>query len=610
MKRIKVALLDSGIERTHSTLQKLPVTQFVCDNEKWERRDYVPKYGHGTAIASILARNAEQFDIHSYVIAQDKSSVSPKRCIGALEAILDSDEHYDIIHMSLGVRQYNKKLETLCAELDKKNKVLVSAFDNIGAVSYPAAFSTVIGVDASFDCLKSDDFIFVSKDGYVNVMAKGGNQRIAWLNNSFVITQGSSFAAAYVSAYIITLLQQNVLKENLLAAIKDKSFFVHKQEQSIKMESPCRYFSIKKAVLFPCNKESSSLLRFSGLLDFEITDVFDTKFSGNLGDTIQGLDTNNSYLIKNIKDCAWTGFDAFILGHTHELEYFSRENIRKNIIELCRDHGVNLFSFDNDGLDQTVYSEFKEKNLHIYYPQIFPEQMPDTMGKMRTLKTPVLGVFGTSKQQGKFTLQLQLRRRFIRDGYAVGQLGSEPESLLFGMDYVYPFGYKKNIEIDNLTSIEYLNYCMHCMDKKDYDLIITGSQSGTLPLLYTHINNYPLDCISFLLGTLPDAVILCVNYHDKIHDITRTVRGIEALARCKVIACSLFLFGYKDEWDLVHGGKTLISEDKLEEFKRQVSSVLSIPCFTLDENDGPEQLYQTAIKFFSQQGERNGKNDY
>jgi uncharacterized NAD-dependent epimerase/dehydratase family protein len=120
------------------------------------------------------------------------------------------------------------------------------------------------------------------------------------------------------------------------------------------------------------------------------------------------------------------------------------------------------------------------------------------MGKMYTLKTPVLGIFGTSKQQGKFTLQLQLRRRFIRDGYSIGQLGSEPESLLFGMDYVYPFGYRTTVDIDNLKSIEYLNYCMAQMDQNDHDMLIAGSQSGTLPVLYNHIDNYPLDRISFL----------------------------------------------------------------------------------------------------------------
>jgi uncharacterized NAD-dependent epimerase/dehydratase family protein len=218
---------------------------------------------------------------------------------------------------------------------------------------------------------------------------------------------------------------------------------------------------------------------------------------------------------------------------------------------------------------------------------------------MYTIKAPVLGIFGTSKQQGKFTLQLQLRKRFIRDGYSIGQLGSEPESLLFGMDYVYPFGYRTTVDIDNLKSIEYLNYCMDQMDQNGHDLLIAGSQSGTIPILYNHIDNYPLDRISFLLGTNPDAVILCVNYHDKIADIKRTILGIEALARCKVIAVSLFPLGYKNDWDIVRGVKSYIEDATLNEFKGKITDVLSIPCFILNEEKGTESLYQTTIDFFS-----------
>lgn len=48
------------------------------------------------------------------------------------------------------------------------------------------------------------------------------------------------------------------------------------------------------------------------------------------------------------------------------------------------------------------------------------------------ISTPVLAVCGTSSKQGKFTLQLELRKRFCEMGYKVGQIGTEPNSLLLG----------------------------------------------------------------------------------------------------------------------------------------------------------------------------------
>ncbi|GHU76486.1 hypothetical protein FACS189461_4090 [Spirochaetia bacterium] len=147
-----------------------------------------------------------------------------------------------------------------------------------------------------------------------------------------------------------------------------------------------------------------------------------------------------------------------ILGHTHDLEYFSNVKIRDPIIASSIERKINLFSFEDEGFTSEVHALFKDKGINLYYPELSVDNIPEKMGKMYTIKTPVLGVFGTSKQQGKFTLQLQLRERFLRDRYKIGQLGSEPESLLFGMDYVYPFGYRGIADSSSLRTIEYLNY--------------------------------------------------------------------------------------------------------------------------------------------------------
>ena len=45
----------------------------------------------------------------------------------------------------------------------------------------------------------------------------------------------------------------------------------------------------------------------------------------------------------------------------------------------------------------------------------------------------MLAIVGTSPSQGKYNLQLALRRRFLNDGYEIGQIGTEPTAQLFGM---------------------------------------------------------------------------------------------------------------------------------------------------------------------------------
>ncbi|MDR1326443.1 MAG: S8 family serine peptidase [Treponema sp.] len=616
-KSIKIALLDTGVDLSHPVFGGVDIPQFVYHNKGFERSDYKPKQGHGTAIASILAKSARHLEtqfpcaITSFVLFEDTltngavAPVSVSRYSAVLSAIV-SGERFDIIHMSLGVRQYKRELEELCAAFRERGSVIVSAFDNAGYVSYPAAFSGVIGVAASPQCQKNTDFVFVSEDGIVNVQAKGGNQRLPWLNKSYVITQGSSFAAAYVSAFLANALHGGTPPDALLKRLKENALYVFPEKKQVKHTAFSWGSSIKKALVFPFNKETTSILRFSSLLPFEIAGVFDLKLSGNIGRKIQSFDSKQTSVVQNIDACPWDDFDTLILGHTNELEFFSKTHIRKRLIELCHEHKKNIFSFDDELFDTDTRTAFAKAGLGLYDPVMMSDTVetsfsPETLGKMYLLKTPVLGIFGTSSQQGKFTLQLQLRKRFLRDGYTVGQLGTEPESLLFGMDWVYPFGYRGAVSPNPYTNIQYLNYCMADMDRKDYDVLMVGSQSGTLPMVYSQIDNFPLNCIDFLLGTLPDAVILCINPHDQIADIKRTVSGIEALARCKVIACSLFPLGYTSEWGIISGAKHLIEPDALATFKAAVEEALGVPCHVLDEEAGPEALYQASVEFFAQE---------
>lgn len=73
---------------------------------------------------------------------------------------------------------------------------------------------------------------------------------------------------------------------NIMKAFSDiaKKHFVNEKEfhKTIDRNLP---FSIKKAVLFPFNKEMHSLLRFSSDINFEIVGVYDSKYSANVGAT-------------------------------------------------------------------------------------------------------------------------------------------------------------------------------------------------------------------------------------------------------------------------------------------------------------------------------------
>jgi hypothetical protein len=76
------------------------------------------------------------------------------------------------------------------------------------------------------------------------------------------------------------------------------------------------------------------------------------------------------------------------------------------------------------------------------------------------VECPVLGVFGTSASQGKFTLQLALRRRLLQLGYEISQVGTEHHAALFGMDLAFPMGHGSTVEMETEAYPEFLDRVM------------------------------------------------------------------------------------------------------------------------------------------------------
>jgi uncharacterized NAD-dependent epimerase/dehydratase family protein len=104
----------------------------------------------------------------------------------------------------------------------------------------------------------------------------------------------------------------------------------------------------------------------------------------------------------------------------------------------------------------------------------------------------------------------------MQEGYKVGQIGTEPNALLFGMDYVFPIGYNSAVDLSEEESIIYLNALIYELCEKENDLIIVGSQSGTVNYDVGNLSQFCLRQHSFLLGTQPDATVLCVNPFDEM----------------------------------------------------------------------------------------------
>lgn len=594
----RIVTIDGFADIKHTVFNQKNIVNFEYVGETWNKSDNTEfSNPHGTAVCGIISRETKDIDIVNFNVYCPSSKERLKRTINALSYV-DKNIECDLINMSLGVRIDNDILREYCLKLYNKGVIIVAAFDNAGAVSFPAAYPFVIGVDVSPKCRKVDEFVWV-ENSIVNIRGNGNTQRVPWIDNSYTFNQGASFAAPHISSFIMNQLSAGVKKNNIQTSLKEKSvyqyyFEINQEELMHNVEK------IKRAAIFPYNKEMHALIRNSSLLNFEIAHIYNSKYVGKIGEKLQG--ENKTYTIENIEKCNWNDFDTFIIGHLIELETQIQKDIKSKILEMCLLHNINVYLYDSWGVEDYV-DKFKNKNLFIDIQGKRNFSVSSKFGKLFCIGAPVVGFFGTGKKQGKYTLQLALRKKFLKAGYKVGQLGTEPNSPLFGMDETYPFGYAGIIDTEPWQMIENINYLMHKIDIRHPDIILAGSQSGTAPRAFYNTGQMTVLQLNFLSGVNPDAIVLSVNADDNIHYIERTIKTIEGVGRGKVIGIVIYPFMYKNGWGIIRDKKDRISSEEEIMIVNRIKEHTNIDTFVLGNEETEEQVYNLCINFFRRKNE-------
>lgn len=602
-----IVIVDSGVNLEHPAFNKNMINGIALSfvqGEIQENKNIQDVIGHGTAVYGIISKNAPFASIYNMKVWDNVDvELTDKELILILQYIKKNIK-CKIVNLSLGVKISTEVLsiQKVCEELVDSGMVLIAAFSNDGSLSYPACLESVIGVEASELCTQSAHYEYVENSA-VNIRARGAMQRVAWYQPQYAIFGGNSFACAYVSAYAFNIMMNGANNRvEVLSAFKKIAIRVNKDREHNESRFPCAYESLplNNVALFPFNKEMHSLVRFAPKLNFNIKEIYDVIHSGRVGVSTNNLLTNleevNGYTLRDIKKIDWQKIDTLILGHMDMLMSLLKSDIREVVITEAVKHKVNLVSFDP--LDN--YLElFENSDIKVYWPQTNLDQVPHNLGKLYNISKPVVGVFGTSSQQGKFTLQMLMKYGLEKEGYQVGCIGTEPHARLLGMEWVYPMGYNSAVSVTDQDAISVLNNMMNSLCEKEYDIIMVGSQANTIPLGQMHINAFPCKQFYFLCGTKPDAVVLCVNPFDSNEYIQNTIKFLEGAADCKVLALVVYPMTLPDDWRGVHGNKIRLGNEECVEIKNRLFNDLKLPVFILGWNDDMSLLCESIVSFFS-----------
>lgn len=232
-KGVKVAILDTGIDATHPDLVVTGGVNYAgsAKDGSTSPADWSDKHGHGTHVAGIVAARNNTIGV---------VGVAPDAGIWAVKVLGDDGTGYtsDIIQgldwctangiqvasMSLGGGG-TTSLQAACDRVYAKNVVLVAAAGNGGgAVTYPAAYSSVIAVSATdAQDLRAS---FSSFGPQIALAAPGVNIYSTYKGGTYANMSGTSMACPHVTgaaalAWASGLTSAPAVRDRLITTAED-----------------------------------------------------------------------------------------------------------------------------------------------------------------------------------------------------------------------------------------------------------------------------------------------------------------------------------------------------------------------------------------------------
>lgn len=211
---VKVAIIDSGIDRTHPALGGLQLADDVAvssDGIRLQIREGCGEdvFGHGTAVAGILLETAPQVTIGSFRALDGRNR---SRSFIIAECVRQAiSRGYHILNCSFGCRGLAKYVMDYKDWIDEAytgGVHIVAACSNIHYTvrEWPAHFPSVISVGVA-DC--GPEELRYHPEAMVSLHANGERVTVPWIGGAWRVETGSSFAAPRVTGFLARLLSRH-----------------------------------------------------------------------------------------------------------------------------------------------------------------------------------------------------------------------------------------------------------------------------------------------------------------------------------------------------------------------------------------------------------------
>jgi minor extracellular protease Epr len=225
-KSVKIAILDSGINKHHPELAGISFQEKDFLEEALLNTKTTDELNHGTPIAGIIAAKGERFkgiannvELYDVRVLDSKGNGKSKDVINAINWCIE--EKVDLINISFGFNTGSSELEKAVNKALKSNIIIVaSAGNQMGMkTDFPARYAGVISVNSLNKEIQVSN---ISSQGKIDFSAPGEEVLSISSNGGYELYTGSSFATAFVTGSIASILSQDKnidIKNGLLSTL-------------------------------------------------------------------------------------------------------------------------------------------------------------------------------------------------------------------------------------------------------------------------------------------------------------------------------------------------------------------------------------------------------
>lgn len=634
--KLRVAVVDTGIDPEHPDLAPVVGGARFFEEDGAIRRDDAHRdlAGHGTAVAGIVSSGLKaRIELLSIKVVDAERGSSARVLAEAIGFAAAAGAR--VINISLGVESYGAesaaRVEDACRRALAGGAVIVAAAGPPEKLPLPAALPEVIAVGVAF-C--ASDVLHAADEGHVAFLARGDLQRVAWTAGEHRLAQGDSFSAAHVSrlACRALLADPSLDAAGVRAALAAATVHADAAERArfrdrlaafYRRRTPAHAAFIRRAAIYPFNKEIHAIVRFRDLAPFELVAVADPPGMRRAGhDAGEALgEPRAGLLIRPDLEGALDEADTLILGHVEALgarhDPARRALLRgKHVYSLSRLDRPDLTALAAErGLavaDPTVSRAEAAELLQAAAPagggavdpRLHRRARLDAAAVPLRHECPVLGVFGTSRSQGKLSVQLALRRALAARGYRVGQLATEPTGALLGASATLPLGHERGDRLGPETDARLARLLLAAVKNEERpDLVLVGGQSSVVSASreLDRLGLGSLRTLSFATAVEPDAHVLVCNVFDDARHVRRCIDALESVAGGTVIA----LAQNDQVWEAhAYRGATRrrlgrLSRDELASAALARGAEIGLPCHAALGAEGAAALAAVVVGFFA-----------